>query len=162
MLSEDLVTETWQEVAQYSEARARKEMARFGKYQPSLLAFVAAMVEDLSEDAQEMAIYILFVVHRMFEKGFGKVRQVSQQMIEEQHEANVDLLEEHVESDDATLGGVAAEVSSDQPHVFRYVLEALMEGDEEDSDAPALSEEESGTLFLVFKTVVDVLDRSAA
>ncbi len=162
MLSEELVTETWQEVAQYSESRARKEMTRFGKQQPYLLAFAAGMVEDLSEEAQEMAIYLLFVVHRMFEKA-GTVRQVSGEMLEEQLEANSDLLEQHLESDDETLEGVAVEVSSNQPHVLRYVLEAMEEAAEErdDPEAAEFSEEESGTLFLTLKTVVDVLDRSA-
>jgi len=47
--------------------------------------------------------------------------------------------------------------ASRQPHVMRYVVESLMET--EGGPYPVeLTEEEIGTLFLVLKTVIDVLD----
>lgn len=54
---------------------------------------------------------------------------------------------------------VAKVESSRQPFVMRYLVETLIEAPEGD-DAVALTEEETGTLFLVLKTVIDVLDQS--
>jgi len=41
--------------------------------------------------------------------------------------------------------------------VVNYVVDALME-DDEGEDAMALTEEQKGFLFLLLKTVIDVLD----
>jgi hypothetical protein len=48
---------------------------------------------------------------------------------------------------------------SQQPYVMKYVLEALME-DAED-DGIDLTEEDIGLLFMLFKTEIEVLDKSA-
>ena len=45
---------------------------------------------------------------------------------------------------------------SRQPYVMKYVVDALME---EQEDSAALSEEDKGFLFLLLKTVVEVLDK---
>ena len=50
------------------------------------------------------------------------------------------------------------EVAS-QPHVMKYVVDVLMEFGEA-PDEIVLTEEETGTLFLVLKTTVDVLDEA--
>jgi hypothetical protein len=42
--------------------------------------------------------------------------------------------------------------------VVKYVVDALME-EEEGEDAVALTEEQKGFLFLLLKTVIDVLDQ---
>jgi hypothetical protein len=48
--------------------------------------------------------------------------------------------------------------TSRQPYVVNYVVDALMEDDEAE-DAVALTEEQKGFLFLLLKTVIDVLDQ---
>lgn len=42
--------------------------------------------------------------------------------------------------------------------MIKYVVDALMEEDEGE-DALALTEQQKGFLFLLFKTVIDVLDQ---
>ena len=42
--------------------------------------------------------------------------------------------------------------------MVNYLVDALMEGDDEGEDAVALTEEQKGFLFLLLKTVIDVLD----
>ena len=44
-----------------------------------------------------------------------------------------------------------------QPYVMKYLVEALMEPGTEE-DPVYLSEEEQGLLYIVLKTVVDLLD----
>ena len=48
--------------------------------------------------------------------------------------------------------------TSRQPYVVNYIVDALME-DEEAEDAMALTEEQKDFLFLLLKTVIDVLDQ---
>ena len=54
---------------------------------------------------------------------------------------------------------VAKVEASRQPFVMRYMVETLIDAPD-DEDPVALTEEETGALFLVLKTVVDVLDHS--
>lgn len=49
---------------------------------------------------------------------------------------------------------------SGQPYVMKYVAETLTEAPGEGEPA-ALTEEDTGYLFLLFKTVVDLLDKAA-
>jgi len=52
------------------------------------------------------------------------------------------------------LDRVACVQTSRQPYVVNYVVDALME-----EDAVALTEEQKGFLYLLLKTVIDVLDQ---
>jgi len=56
------------------------------------------------------------------------------------------------------LDRVACVQTSRQPYVVNYVVDALME-DDEGEDAVPLTEEQKGFLFLLLKTVIDVLDQ---
>ncbi len=49
---------------------------------------------------------------------------------------------------------------SKQPYVMKYVVETLIEAPEEE-DPVELTEEDVGYLFLLLKTVVDLLDEAA-
>jgi hypothetical protein len=60
---------------------------------------------------------------------------------------------------DKFLDRVAGVQTSRQPHVANYVVDALMEEEDEGEDAVALTEEQKGFLYLLLKTVIDVLDQ---
>ena len=68
----DVVEAIWQEVAVMPEEKALVEMDRVSNAQPALLAFVFADTENLSHDAHELAVYMFFVILRVFEKHFGR------------------------------------------------------------------------------------------
>jgi hypothetical protein len=156
MIPDELVQATWKEVARFQAARAHKEMARLGKRQADLLAFVVHGTEDLSAEAHELAIYLFFVVTRVFEKS-GKVARIHHTAILEQFQNNTDELERLSGAHEQFIESAAIDQISRQPYVMGYIVEALMErGDEPGS--VALTEDESGTLFIVLKTAVDVLD----
>ncbi len=61
-------------------------------------------------------------------------------------------------ADEKFLDRIASVQTSRQPHVVKYVVDALMEEDEGE-DASALTEEQKGFLFLLLKSVIDVLDQ---
>jgi len=156
MIPDEIVQATSKEVAAFRGPRARKEMGRLAKRQPELLPFVVVETEDLSPEAHELAIYLFFVVTRIFEKG-GTLSRISGTVILEQFQDNIDELERLAAAHDRFVEKAAAGQASRQPHVMRYVVESLMET----GGGPypvELTAEEVGTLFLVLKTVIDVLD----
>jgi len=57
---------------------------------------------------------------------------------------------------DKFLERIAEVQLAGQPYVMKYVVEAIMEDSEE--DPVELTEEDIGYLFLLLKTVVDLLD----
>jgi hypothetical protein len=156
MIPDEIVQETWREVARFEGKQARKEMTRLGKRQTDLLAFVVFETEELSRGAHELAVYLLFVVTRIFEKG-GTVARIPSEGILQQFQKNTDELERLSGAHDRFLERAAVDQVSRQPHVMRYVVEALMEAGD-GPDPVDLTEEEIGALFLVLKTAVDVLD----
>jgi hypothetical protein len=156
MIPDEIVQATWKEVAGFRGMQARKEMARLAKRQPDLLPFVVVETEDLSPEAHELAIFLFFVVTRIFEKHCG-VARISTAVILEQFQDNINELERLAAAHDRFVERAAAGQASRQPHVMRYVVESLMEA----GGGPypvELTAEEIGTLFLVLKTVIDVLD----
>jgi hypothetical protein len=62
-------------------------------------------------------------------------------------------------ADEKFLDRIASVQTSRQPYVVNYVVDVLMEEDDKGEDAVALTEEQKGFLFLVLKTVIDVLDQ---
>lgn len=156
MIPDEIVQETWQEVARFEGKQARKEMTRLGKRQTDLLGFVAFKTEDLSREAHELAIYLLFVLTRIFEKG-GTVGRVPGEVILERFEQNTRELEHLAGAHQRWRAKAAADHLVRQPHVMRYVVEALMEAG--DGPEPVeLTDYELGILFLVLRTAVEVLD----
>jgi hypothetical protein len=63
-----VVEATWQDVADFTAARVRKEMARAAREQPDLLAFVLGLTENLPRRVNELAGYIYFVIRQAFSR----------------------------------------------------------------------------------------------
>ncbi len=159
-ISESLVEETWQEVARFSPRRAQREMTRTAEKQKHLLGFVAAYTEDLNQEASELAFYMFFTIYRMFQKGSPRaVGGIGGDEIEHSLDQNENLLARLEGAHERFIERVAQVESSRQPWVMKYLVETLIESDEGE-DPVHLTEEETGSLFLVLKTVVDVLDHS--
>jgi hypothetical protein len=160
LIPEELVEETWQEVAGFSPVRGQKEMEKLGKKQPDLLSFMLVFTEDLNPEVKELAIYMFFVVYRIFEKSSKKeIRKIPGKEVEKCYESNENLVEKTEGIHEKLLERIAKTQVLKQPHVMNYVLSTLMEPDEE--DPIELTPEDIGYLFLLFKTVIDLLDQSA-
>ncbi|MFH1123940.1 MAG: hypothetical protein V1758_09820 [Pseudomonadota bacterium] len=159
MIPERVVGEVWREVAAFDASWAHKEMMKLGKRQPDLLTFVTAFDQDLDREAMELAIYIFFVVYRMFEKGSGKkIKTISAGEIEKGWQENENLMERLGGAHDKFFERAAKVHTSRQPYVMKYVTEAIIEAPDVE-DPVALTEEDTGRLFMLLKTVVDVLDK---
>jgi len=158
-LSEELVEGTWEEVALFSPARGGKEMRRLGKSQPDLLSFMMEFSEDLDQEVKELALYMFFVVYRIFETGYGKrIKRVTAEEIIECYEDNDKLVAGLEVAHDRFFERIARVQVSSQPFVIKYVVDTLFEAPEEEG-AIRLTEEDSGFLFLLLKTVIDVLNK---
>jgi hypothetical protein len=153
----ETVEKTWQEVAGFSPDRAKKEMMKIGNAQPELLAFVTESSKEMGQEVRELVIYMFVVVYRMFQESHGKIIKISSEEIIKCCEQNEGLLERLEGADEKILDRIASVQTSRQPDVVKYVVDALMEEDEGE-DALALTEEQKGFLFLLLKTVIDVLD----
>lgn len=159
-IPEALVEKTWQEVADFTAARADREMQKLGKEQPDLLAFILEVTKDLDRDAKELGIYLFFNVVRMFHKASRtKIPAVSPETILECFEKNSALLESLDEATEESFKRVAAAELSPQPHVMGYVVKAMFE--EVEDDPLEIEDEDIGYLYMVLKTVVDVLNQES-
>jgi len=157
-IPEAIVEKTWQEVAGFSPDRAKKEMMKIGNSQPELLAFVTESSREMGQEVRELAIYMFVVVYRMFKQAHGKIKRILSEEIIKCYEQNEGLLERLEGAHEKFLDRAASVQTSRQLHVVNYVVDALMEEDE-GADAVVLTEEQKGFLFLLLKTVIDVLDQ---
>ena len=157
-IPESIVEKTWQEVAGFSPDRAKKEMMKIANSEPELLAFVMESSQEMGQEVGELTIYMFLVVYRMFQQAHGKIEKISSEEIIECYEHNEGLMERLEGAHEKFLDRIASVQTSRHPYVVKYVADALME-DDEGEDALALTEEQKGFLFLLLKTVIDVLDQ---
>ena len=159
-ISEDLVNETWQEVAAFTPERAHTEMTSLGNIQPNIVAFMVTFTQDIDPNVNALALYWFFNIYRMFQKSSRKpIKQVSQETIEKCYEYNENLIESLADTHDRFIDRIASIQLSAQPYVIKYVVDVLYEMPEEKEDVE-LSEEDTGYLFLLLKTVVESLNKT--
>ena len=158
-IPEAIVEKTWQEVAGFSSDRAKKEMMKIGNTQPELLAFVTESSKEMGQEVRELAIYMFLVVYRIFQKAHGKIKKISSDEIIACYKHNEGLMERLEGAHEKFLDRIASVQTSQQPYVVSYVVDALME-EGEGEDAVELTDEQKGFIYLLLKTVIDVLDRS--
>jgi hypothetical protein len=156
-IPEEIVERTWQEVAGFRPERAMKEMTGIRNSQPDLLAFMTESSEEMGKAVKELAIYMFLVVYGMFQKAHGKIKKISSEEIINCYEQNEGLMERLEGAHEKFLDRIASAQTSRQPYVVKYVVDALME-EGEGEDAVELTEEQKGFIYLLLKTVIDVLD----
>lgn len=161
LISQKLAEETWQEVAGFTPDQARKEMLKLSRAQPDILAYVVEFTKELDQETSGLAIYLFFTVYRMFEKNSPRrMRKISSTEVIAYHERNENFITKLDGVHDKFFDRIAKVQISEQPHVMKYVVDTLMEAPDEDEPV-SLSEEDTGYLFLLLKTVIDLLDNMA-
>ena len=158
-IPEEIVEEIWQETAGFSPDQINKMIKKLSKSQPNLLAFIIEFSKDLDQQVKELAMYMLFVVFRMFQKSSQKkIKRISPEKIIEYYEKNENFIQSLEGVHEKFFERIARVQLSGQPYVLKYVTETLMEAPYEE-DPILLTEEDTGFVFILLKTVVDVLDR---
>ncbi len=158
-ISEVLVDRIRQEVAGFAPDRGRKEMIRVGEKQPELLSFMVEFTQDSDQEVKELALYMFFNVYRMFQKAYKKeIKRISFEEITTCYDDNENLIESMEGVHDKFYDRIAKVQLSRQPYVMKYVLDTLFEGPEE--DPIELTDDDTGYIFLLLKTVVDLLNKA--
>lgn len=157
-IPERIVEKTWQEFTGFSPDKAKKEMMKIGNSQPDLLAFVVESSKEMGREVSELAIYLFLVVYRMYRKSHGKIKKISSEEIIECYQNNEALMERLEGAHERFFVRIAYVLASKQPYVMKYVADAVTEEDE-GKDAVTLTNEQKGFLYLLLKSVVDVLDQ---
>ncbi|MBL7177272.1 MAG: hypothetical protein ISS66_15720 [Desulfobacteraceae bacterium] len=157
-ISEELVEGTWQEFAGFSPEQVQKEILKVSKDQLYLVAFMMEFTQDLNQEVRELAIYIFYVICRMFQKSSKKrIKRISPEEVINCYQKNEHLIETLEGVHERFLERIAGVQLSGQPYVMKYVVETLIEAPEGE-DSVDLTEDDIGYLFLLLKTVVDMLD----
>src|ERR1700690_4406451 len=126
-LSEEFVEKTWQGVAGFSPDKVHTEMRAMGKDQPDLLAFLMAYTDDLHQEVKELAIYIAFVVYKMFHDSGSKIKKIPSKEIMARYDENACFLENLEGAHEKIIDRISKVSVSKQPYVIKYVLDALIE-----------------------------------
>ncbi len=158
-IPEELVEETWQEAAGFSSHQINKRMEKLSKSQPYLLAFMIEFSQDLDQEVKELAMYMFFVVYRMFQKSSHKrIKRISPEKIIECYGKNQNFIQSLEGVHEKFFERIARVQLSGQPYVLQYVTETLMEAPYE-QDPILLTEDDVGFVFMLLKTVIDVFDK---
>jgi hypothetical protein len=157
-ISEELADETWQEFASFSPEQVQEEILKVSEDQPYLVAFMMEFTQDLNQEVRELAIYIFYVICRMFQKSTKKrIKSISAEEVISCHKKNEHFIDSLEGVHERFLERIAGVQLSVQPFVMKYVVETLIEAPE-DEDPVELTDDDIGYLFLLLKTVVDSLD----
>jgi hypothetical protein len=164
MISADIVTETWQGMAQTPLDAIPEMIDLMTREQPFVLAYLLALKNTpFDQNERETIFYIGMVVWQIMRQGSGRRRKVSRKNLERAEEANYELLEDWmgITEDAMTVRtGVLLEAYP-EPEVLRYITEAVMEADE-DPEEPGFRDEYKGLAFVHLKIVLDAFIRSLA
>jgi hypothetical protein len=156
-----IVDAAWQEVGRIRESRIPMEMGKASREQPELLAFILGSTEGMSPGVSELAGFIYFVIWRAFRAGSpGRIRPVTAGAIQRALERNEEELMSLDGTDPQQIDETAVARLTRQPAVFRYVIEAIAEAEEDENGPVAMTPEEKGSLILLLKTAIDTLDEA--
>jgi hypothetical protein len=158
-ISAEIVERTWKEMSTMSPLNYPKLITKFSKEQPFILTYLMAVEDErFNEDERELLLYLGTVIWRMMSKGNNPSPEVNENMIGEAEQKNIRMLEYLEGEIEADFYDTTAKIieSYNQPEVLRYVVEALMEEDEDDVE---IYPENIGLMMIYLKTVIDCLDR---
>jgi hypothetical protein len=157
-ISSKIVETAWRDTATFSDARGRREMERLAREQPDLLAYVLGATEELSPHVHALGAYVLMVIWQAFRRSMDRrLPRIKAAAIESALEKNEGSLAKLEHADAKFLERAATLRASLQPHVFRYMVETIVEAPDDADDPVEMTAHESGTLFLVLMTAIDVL-----
>ncbi len=161
-ISNQNVEDVWTEVGGWDPVKAAQEIGQFQKNQPALVTFLFTQTENSEPTVAETGIYLLFLIYRVFEQTYGRpIPAISAQTIVSRHNANVQLVEGLEEAQESSLMREAEFSLSRQPALYQYLTESLY-GASAAIDESELSREDSGFLFLLFKTIIEVIDEATS
>lgn len=158
-LPEEVVVETAKEFSGLTPQQLSDETEDISISQPGILSFITEFTEDLDTGIRDLTIYIFIVIYSMFEAGYGdNIEEISFEETIESYENNAALMDRMNGSNDRIYQNMAKVQMSAQPYVIKYVVETLYNASQAE-DPVLFSEEDMSYLFLLLKSIIDVLNR---
>jgi hypothetical protein len=157
-VSADTVEETWRRMAAMSPEDAIKMAKLMQKQQPVVVTYLITVDSDiLNQDERQLLFYLGVAVWQMMSQGGTCLPTVTEDMLISAEDRNVKMAEYLQGETEAGFVEATKTIinSYRQPEVLRYVIEALMEGEEEDG---IIRDENKGIMMLDLKTVIDCFD----
>jgi len=158
IVSEEIVDETCEEVNQFTPDQIKEKLVEFGEIQPDLFAFMWEFTQELEPDSQELGIYLFFSIYRMFQKSVKEnIEKIPGDKIIKTLEENENFIAKLEGTNEKFFESIVNVIISKQPNIIRYLVENLFDADFND-DYSIISEDDKGYLFLLLKTVIDLLN----
>jgi len=153
----NVVEETYEKTLKMSEQEAFKLSYTWQKEQPLLVAYLAAIDEGiLNQSERELLFYLGTIVWQIMSASPQTLPKITEEDLLRIEKENFNLAESFRKADTVTFAEVVKKIlpTYGQPEVFRYVVAALMEDDNED-----IRDENLGIIILDLKTIIDCLNQ---
>ena len=159
IVSPELVEQAWQRIGALDAPEVLKLQNRSGGFQPELVGFVLGFTSKMSAQGMGIALYAMLVLFEMFQRvprtTYAKVKDKT---IMRLWKANTKLTSELLANDFDLNLMTQFVTGSTEPAALRYVVEALVDAQEESGELPP---EEVAEILAIHKTVIDSLHAAA-
>jgi hypothetical protein len=158
-ISVETVEQVYTRLWEMSEAEAFQLSYVLEKEQPLLLAYLAAVDEGILNQAErEVMFYQATAIWQIMSHGKKSLPQVQEADLMYAESENLKIADSLKDADTVSFAEVVKRILQDcsQPEVFRYVVAALLDQDNEDC---VIRDENLGIIMLDLKTVIDCYDR---
>lgn len=158
-ISSESVEKAYAAICSLTEREAYRLSYDFQKGQPLLVAYLTAVDKDiLNQEERELLFYLGAVVWKIMSSDPGEMPETNEDRLLNLEAANQKIADSLRTTDSVKFAEVVKKLlqACPQPEVFRYVVAALMD---EDNDENSVRDENLGIIMLDLKTVIEYLDR---
>ena len=158
-ISSEIVEKTWRKIGKMSVLEIPKMAYRMREEQPVILAYLLTAGTDiLNQNERELLLYLGMVVWQMMSQGSRPLVKITEDVVDEMERSNMKVVEYLKNEPETGFINVTKEMIENypQPEVLKYIVEALMEEQEEGC---VIRNENKGMMMLYLKTVIDCFDR---
>jgi hypothetical protein len=159
IISADIIEKVYTKMWNMSEPDAYRLSYAMQKEQPLLVAYLTAVDKDiLNQEEREVLFYQGTVIWQIMVEARKPLPQITEDTLLLLESENLRLSESLKNAGTVNFAEFLKRVLKDygQPEVFRYVLSALLDQDNEDC---VIRDENLGIIMLDLKTVIDCFDQ---
>jgi hypothetical protein len=165
VISAEIVTQTWQRMAQTSVSETPQLLEEMKDEQPVVLGYLLALDDfPFNEHEREIIFYVGIVVWQIMRRSRRRLYKVTRRKLRRAEEANygfLELLASDTEADFVSATRTMLE-NYPEPEVLRYIIEAIMEEEDYEPDDLPIRDEYRGLAFVHLKIALDAFVDSLA
>ncbi len=159
MISAERVTRTVERMSAMGPAELQALANRMQSEQPFVMVYLLAITqrEGFTDEESQLFFFVGTVIWQLMRENPNGKRRITEKIMKRVEHANEALLEKMGSDSEGDFFSAAETVAlqSQEPEVFRYMVEAIMEDDEGNPENPPFSEDHLGVAFLHLKIVLD-------